>query len=433
MDDEAVSPSTPQPPSPARPAPSYAAVPSEAFAAVPDCILVGLDDVARVVGYLRSWSAHPDEEERDTDLGLAKVTLDARAAAAHIRALPSTAGPWPAAAVRRAQERPTAGDLDLVLCALRMYADHLGEPAPTLGKNRSVDLVRVTQGIQFGGNGDVDVVRDFFGAEPAWPFAPYPRPVAVGLVDAPLIDHPYTTPSLVDGSVSPARPGPTQGHQYHGTFVAGLILRRAPHVQLRVQPIPALADGAQSWDVARAMVALSARKVPVINLSLCCLTEDDEPPLVFEQALKAIGDRSVVVAAAGNHAKDTNQNPYACRPAWPAALPAVVAVGSIDQYGKLADYSPAMDWVDVFAVGDGVVSSLFVEGRDGRSWPRYGRASGTSFAAADVTGEIANLILGGKTPAEARELVLGAEPRLRLAAATARAVPTLLPRTRWPQ
>jgi subtilisin family serine protease len=151
---------------------------------------------------------------------------------------------------------------------------------------------------------------------------------------------------------------------------------------------------------------------------------------VLQRAISRLTPGMVVVAAAGNHGErppGQEQADLADRAAvlFPAALDEVVAVGALDREDRPAGFNPRgaredqwAPWIDVFAPGTDVVSAYLGEQaedggepgevvaipeRDGavprelrfRGWARW---SGTSFAAARVTGEIAALIATGRSP-----------------------------------
>jgi membrane-anchored mycosin MYCP len=173
----------------------------------------------------------------------------------------------------------------------------------------------------------------------------------------------------------------------------------------------------ESWDVARAIVRLARAGAHVLNLSLGCHTDDDHPPLVLQRALARLGPEVVVVAAAGNFAKDEPR-----KPVWPAAFDDVLAVGATASQGVRADYSPdpaTSPWVDVESPGNDLLS-LFLAGDvivpppppgGGRSDPEtfsgFARWRGTSFAAAHVSGLIAAATDPGHvSPREALDSVL---------------------------
>jgi hypothetical protein len=115
------------------------------------------------------------------------------------------------------------------------------------------------------------------------------------------------------------------------------------------------------------------------------------------------------------------------KPSWPAALDRVVAVGSADHGGERSVFTPAdVDWIDILAVGNGVVSTFLdgrvnVGGTDGAveaMFNGFAQWGGTSFAAGTVAGAIAALTEPGRrsTQDAFRQLVgppSGTRPRFR--------------------
>ncbi|MEV0596164.1 S8 family peptidase [Nonomuraea cavernae] len=225
----------------------------------------------------------------------------------------------------------------------------------------------------------------FFGGPASRPF-PVPRvhhrpgrdhsPVVVGLLDTAVAPHPWWTGSdwfrEVDEEVPP---GEQAGH---GTFLAGILVRRAPGVSLTVRRV---LDGQGLGDeagVVRALHRMREDPPQVLNLSFGGHTFDDRPPPLLADALGALPD-TVAVACAGNTASD--------RPFWPAALPGVVAVGAVDESEEhRAPFSAYGSWVDACARGTWLTSS-FLE-RD--EFAGYAAWNGTSFATALVAGAIAD-------------------------------------------
>jgi membrane-anchored mycosin MYCP len=225
----------------------------------------------------------------------------------------------------------------------------------------------------------------------------------VGIIDTAIASHPYLVGATLARAEDLVDPGdPTRWQNHHGTFVSGLVLAQAPgsviHFRASLDP-EAKAD---SWDVAKALAELaSIPGLDIINLSLGCVTEDGEPPLVFVAAVERLGPDTLVIAAAGNHATP-GQTP---KPSWPAALDTVVAVGAIGAQGD-APFSPDAPWVDAVAPGVGVVSTAVA----GNGRPGFARWSGTSFSAASVSGMVAAAMRPGMTARAAYEaLVADAE------------------------
>jgi membrane-anchored mycosin MYCP len=135
----------------------------------------------------------------------------------------------------------------------------------------------------------------------------------------------------------------------------------------------------------------------ILNLSLVCYTDDGKAPMAISTAIDRLDPDIVVVAAAGNHGAYSADG-QGKRPAWPAALDDVVAVGAADDRGQRADFSPEAPWVDLLAPGKDLLSTFLtgdvrVRTEDGgesvRRYEGFARWSGTSFAAALVSGAIA--------------------------------------------
>ena len=88
----------------------------------------------------------------------------------------------------------------------------------------------------------------------------------------------------------------------HATFIAGLILRRAPGAELVIRPVLLNEKAfARAWDVAKDMAGFIGSGVDILNLSFGCYTDDGEPPLVLARAVSLVSAEILLVAAAGNH------------------------------------------------------------------------------------------------------------------------------------
>jgi len=163
----------------------------------------------------------------------------------------------------------------------------------------------------------------------------------------------------------------------HGTHIAGIIAAGtdnslgiagvAPDCRLMNVKVADDRGICDSKAVAEGIVWAVDNGAEVINLSLCF----DQPAQALEDAVNyAWSQGAVLVAAAGNCGDST--------PAYPACYDnclAVTATNSDDVLGQMAKYG---DWVDLAAPGADIYSTL--PGGD------YGYRSGTSMAAAYVTG-----------------------------------------------
>ncbi|MFC4589360.1 S8 family peptidase [Sphaerisporangium corydalis] len=209
-----------------------------------------------------------------------------------------------------------------------------------------------------------------------------PSRVTVGLLDTGVAPHPwYAGAGWFRGQPDEVLDADGDGlldHQAgHGTFIAGLVLRQAPGVRLRMVRVLDSNGVGDEAGVLRALDALRDTRVDVLLLSFGCFTYDDRPSPLVERALAGFPD-TVIVACAGNTASS--------RPFWPAALPRVIAVGALDssENGR-ARFSAYGPWVDACARGEALTSSFV----DFDQFQGYAVWSGTSFAAAVVAGAIA--------------------------------------------
>ncbi|MGI8332856.1 S8 family peptidase [Actinomadura scrupuli] len=189
----------------------------------------------------------------------------------------------------------------------------------------------------------------------------------------------------------------------HGTFIAGIVLQRAPAARIRAKRVIGGDGVGDELGMIRALNWLARwGRADIVNLSIGCHTYDDRPsPLVARAiaALRSGGDggdggpprrRTVVVACAGNAASD--------RPFWPAALKTVIAVAALDGADR-AWFSGYGWWVDACTQGVGLTSCFVrfdgprprVNGVDPDRFAGYATWSGTSFAAPAVAGVIAGL------------------------------------------
>jgi len=99
-----------------------------------------------------------------------------------------------------------------------------------------------------------------------------------------------------------------------------------------------------------------------------------------------------VVAAAGNEGVDEAR--------YPAAYPSAVGVGAVDLYGARYEHSNGGRSAQIWAPGTEILSTV--------PGGAFAFASGTSFAAAHVTGALAVLIGSGVSPDAARRALFRA-------------------------
>ena len=203
----------------------------------------------------------------------------------------------------------------------------------------------------------------------------------------------------------------------HGTFVAGLVLREAPSARVRMwgvldkDRVPPDFDGLIDHDdtaVAAAIGALAINpRVQVINLSFGGgVWAEDSKPAQLDRALERLfADRKniAVVASAGNESSTSK--------VWPAGFENVISVGALDERAPVAHgstppvaaFSNKGRWISAFASGVKVLGP-YADSSGAGGWVRW---SGTSFAAAIVSGRIAQVAIErGISGAEAAYAVL---------------------------
>ncbi len=369
----------------------------------------------QVVVDLLAESGFADVTETDQplpELGLTLLTVPGLASPG-VRDLPG---------LRRLRARlgDDASDLDALLLHLREQArERYAGWTPVIGKNRDLESIGGLPHIGGGEGAPVPVDALTLEPRPDGSLAPF----TVGVLDSAMVPNPalngrYVTGHFLQGQ-APFRP-----FQGHATFVAGRVLQRAPGAVVDVRRVLRDDSGrASSWDVARGMASFLGSGVQVLNMSFGGLTRDGDAPLVLERAVNVLAGEMVLVAAAGNHGNTPEDADPADAPddlatvpvrpdspMWPAALPNVVAVGAEDADGRPAGFNPpGVPWIDLFAPGVDVESTFLIGDVDVRDVqladgqvvlgaPRRvgfpsgcARWHGTSFAAADVTGEIARV------------------------------------------
>ncbi|MEJ2853196.1 MULTISPECIES: S8 family peptidase [unclassified Saccharothrix] len=230
--------------------------------------------------------------------------------------------------------------------------------------------------------------------------------VAVGVVDTGIVRHGGEPHPYLDGRVEfgeedvdpvvPDRDGNPTGSDGHGTFVTGLVLREAPQAKVIMKGVVDKSTGEiEDLAVAHAITRLGEAGVKLINLSFSGSSWEDAPPLAIEDALLGLAPDVVVVAAAGNRGST--------QLLWPAALDLgqghaeVLAVGATVN-GEVAAFSGYGPWVSAYAPGVDRVGPYFAPGyptprrRDDTPFSGWAEWSGTSFAAATVTGRLAALM-----------------------------------------
>jgi thermitase len=172
----------------------------------------------------------------------------------------------------------------------------------------------------------------------------------------------------------------------HGTAVAGVILQVAPNAT--IVPYRVLSPNGRG-DLSNIILALNNavnRGFKVVNMSLGTTT----PTAALNDAINSALAKGVMVVASSGNSGDTNIT-YPAR--YSANLPAVhlgglLSVGSVSRTGKKSSFSTYGASIDVLAPGEGVATTFPGGLRT--------NATGTSFAAPMVSGQVALAMAAGR-------------------------------------
>lgn len=233
-----------------------------------------------------------------------------------------------------------------------------------------------------------------------------PGGVRVAIIDTGIAAATRTDGWLVGIDETPANRDPLdvfapEGLDYgagHGTFGAGIVRQLARDADVRIyRALDSDGLGSEAA-VASAMVQAAMDGAQIINLSLGMETLDGQPPVALDVAVDIIRTDwpdVLIVAAAGNYGHDV--------PCWPAAFDGVTAVAALDRDLQPIEWSSRGDWVQCSTIGEAVLST-FVPGEeeepdegdtvpDKYEFPSpWAVWSGTSFAAPQIVGAVAQLM-----------------------------------------
>jgi hypothetical protein len=176
----------------------------------------------------------------------------------------------------------------------------------------------------------------------------------------------------------------------HGTFVAGVARTMAPGAKVFVNNHFAASGGELESVMVAKLEELAQKSPDIINLSAGTYTRNNWTALGFD-AFHLRHPKITLVAAAGNDSTD--------RPFYPAAYDWAISVGALatDQQ-HLAWFSNYGDWVDVYAIGEGLVNAYATGEYTYQEPPKMpavqnfagmAKWDGTSFSAPLVAGLIA--------------------------------------------
>jgi thermitase len=206
-------------------------------------------------------------------------------------------------------------------------------------------------------------------AAQAWQLTTGAEPVIVAILDTGIDEDNQELGGKVIARVNFGN-SPTSDDLYgHGTHMAGTIVAIAPECQLMNVKVCDDIGRCEASAVAEGIIWAADHGAEVINISLYVKSSPD-----LEEAVNyAWSQGCVLVAAAGNEGNSM--------PAYPAYYTNCLAVAATNENDSLALLSNYGDWVDVAAPGFNIYSTL--------PGNQYGYKSGTSVAAAHVSGEAA--------------------------------------------
>lgn len=227
----------------------------------------------------------------------------------------------------------------------------------------------------------------------AWNITTGDEKTVVAVIDSGVsLTHPDLADRLVEGYSAVDDGLGYSDIDGHGTHVAGIIAANGSNgvgtaggaMDVRIMPIRVLAeDGNIAIDaLADAIYWAVDNGADVINLSLGAST----PSEVEHAAIRyAVNQGVPVISSAGNRASKIS---------YPANYPETIAVGALDAAGNRAPFSSVVSTVDLAAPGTNIYSPHW-DAEDGDGWSdelNNRSVSGTSFAAAVVTGAVALMV-----------------------------------------
>src|SRR5512132_713736 len=304
--------------------------------------------------------------------------------------------------------------------ALSVRARHASELASVKGTSW-VERMRPTRRLSFTPNDPLMNRQWYLGrihAFDAWPQLPQLESVRVAVLDSGVDSaHPDLQSQIADGRsfVSSSWESDTNGH---GTFVAGEIAAATNNgtgiaavgfpVELLIAKI-VRADGTISPDAeARAIRWAVDRGAGVINMSFGGVRDPHDKSLDTYSPLEAAAvqyaaSKGVLVVAAVGNADSAPTEPWNYA-GYPAALPHVVGVSSLNRDGTVPNFSNRdIRYVDIAAPGEEIFSTLpraltqvsrpgcLPQGYSDCGPMEFRRGEGTSFSAPQVSAAAALL------------------------------------------
>lgn len=254
----------------------------------------------------------------------------------------------------------------------------------------------------------------------------YNKPPLVAVLDSGVAPQAAGLANRIDaqGAKSFAFGGgdPLSDPQGHGTMVAGIIstVASGPEANPGVTILPVQIAGptgqTSAQAVAEGIYYAISRRVRIINLSL----QGSSRSKVEQDAINAAVRAGIlVVAASGNSGKDTCGVAGITQCEYPGAYRHVLAVGATDEGGNALPESTRGMHVAVAAPGRDIIAG---SARGPEGGQRFETRSGTSMAAAVVTGVAARLLAARPS--------LTADQLTEIIMSTAKGAPGVLDRAR---
>lgn len=229
---------------------------------------------------------------------------------------------------------------------------------------------------------------DHLDAPEAWACYWEGQAVVVAVLDTGVdLTHPDLAANLVAGKSFIAGQLTPDDDNGHGSHVAGVVAAVANNggvigvaPEARIMPVKVLNYAGSGTDtgVASGIIWAVNNGAQVINLSLGSVYNS---PAIADAVSYAAEAGVVIVAAAGNcgdHNYPFNGCNYEDQPAYPAALPEVIAVAATTESRQQASFSTSGPYIEVAAPGSNIFSTY--------AYGEYAVFNGTSQASPHVAG-----------------------------------------------
>lgn len=244
-------------------------------------------------------------------------------------------------AVGTANPNGPIGNPEIVNASGRIYG--WAAAAPTEATSQyAVDLLGLPAAHRISTGAGITVAVVDTGVQ----LAPTPNPVLAGALvrGIDLVDGDGVPDDARTGAVDPVT-GLVDGMAGHGTHVAGIVHLAAPDAKIMPVRVLDSTGSGTMWNVAKGMTWAADHGATVINASLGA---HGSLGLVRDTVSALIDRGVVVVAAAGNDARDRDN--------YPAATRCAVSVAASDANDAVADFSTTGSSVSVAAPGVSVTS-----------------------------------------------------------------------------